>query len=86
MILWTWETDDGGASGVTDDEGTARRAAIDAMRSTGTATAMVEAMSHLGGGYWMESGYRSIGIVWTARQDTNGITWQMSNSNLAAAS
>ncbi len=44
MIVWLWDTDgpDGSASGVTDDQDAAHRAAEKGMTATGAVTAVVE--------------------------------------------
>ena len=79
MIVWIWDADgpaDRSATGVTDDEAAARRAARAAMTATGAQTATVEWAVHLGGGDWMRSGYLRSGSGWTARrQDDGTITW-----------
>ena len=64
------------ASGVTDDEGAARRAARAAITATGARAATVEWALHLDGGDRMESGYLRSGSGWTARRHDDGtITW-----------
>ena len=90
MIVWLWDT--GGpavsASGVTDSETRAKRAAAEAMRAMSADTATVEAGVLLDGGAWLEAGYRRTGIVWTALAYSSGrIRWRMSHRlELAAAS
>ncbi len=81
MILWTWGADgpDGSTSGVTDDEASAKHAAVKGMLAWGAATATVEAVMLLDGVVSLEPGYRRTGTVWIARRDTNGITWRMSS-------
>ena len=89
MIVWTWDADgpDASACGVTDAEEKAIRAAEAGMRSTGAASATVNAATHLGGGGWMRDGYRPTGVYWTARMDADGnITWTPFRRPVLAAS
>jgi hypothetical protein len=75
--VWLWDADGphGSASGVTDDVGTARRAAGEGMAATGATTAKVQQATHLAGGDWMRSGYSRTGTGWTARRTGNRIRW-----------
>lgn len=79
VIVWIWDADGPAgrsASGVTDDEAAARRAARTAITATGAQTATVEWALHLGGGDWMTSGYLRSGSGWTARRCEDGtIAW-----------
>jgi hypothetical protein len=79
VIVWVWDADGTAgrsASGVTDDEETARRAARAAITATGAQTATVEWALHIGGGDRMTSGYLRSGSGWTARrQDDGTISW-----------
>jgi hypothetical protein len=89
VIVWTWDVDgpQRSACGVTDAEGSAKRAVETAMRATGAGTATVEACAHLAGLGWMQSGYRRTGVFWTATADEAGdIRWRMGNRRLAIAS
>jgi hypothetical protein len=87
VIVWLWDTDgpDGSASGVTDDQAAACRAAEAGMTSTGAATAVVEVAMHLDGGGWMSSGYRRTGHLWAARRHDGRVTWTRSRRLLAAS-
>lgn len=79
VIVWIWDADGPAgrsASGVTDDEAAARRAARAAITATGAQGATVEWALHLGGGDWMTSGYLRSGSGWTARRCEDGtIAW-----------
>ena len=77
MIVWLWDADgpDGSASGVTDGQATACRAAEEGMAVTRAAMATVEVAVHFDGGAWMSSGYRRTGHMWTARHRNGQITW-----------
>ena len=88
MIVWLWDADgpDGGASGVTDDQDSACRAAEKGMAATGAVMATVETARHLDGGGWMKSGYRPTGHVWTARRLDGGVAWTESHRVERAAS
>jgi hypothetical protein len=87
VIVWLWDADgpDGSASGVTDDQAAACRAAERGMSVTGAATAVVEAAMHLDGGGWMRSGYRRTGYLWTARRHDGRVTWTGSHRCLELA-
>jgi hypothetical protein len=87
VIVWLWDTDgpDGSASGVTDDQAAACRAAEKGMTATGAATAVVEAAVHLDGGGWMSSRYRRTGHGWTARRHDDRVTWTEFRRNLELA-
>ena len=75
--VWLWETHGPArsASGVTDDDGTARDAAQEGIITTGAATATVEQATHQAGGGWMRSGYHRTGTGWTAKRHGNRIRW-----------
>lgn len=77
ITVWIWDADGPGrsASGVTDDDGAARRAAEEGMIASEATTATVERAMHLGGGGWMRSGYSRTGIGWTARRSGGRIKW-----------
>jgi hypothetical protein len=87
VIVWLWDADgpDGSASGVTDSQATACRAAEEGMTVTGAATTTVEEATHLGGGGWMRSGYRRTGHMWTAQRHNGQTTWTESRRCLELA-
>ncbi len=87
VIVWLWYADGpaGSASGVTDDESLARRAAERGMIATAAVTATAQEAAHLGGGSWMTAGYEPTGAGCTARRHGDRITWTQFEPPLALA-
>ena len=78
VIVWLWDSSGpaGEASGITDDEAQARRAAEKYMRTVQACTARVERAHLRIGIHALTPGYERTGKGWSARQRRNGyIAW-----------